>query len=322
MELEEFENLFRRFVAERPERFIEILSTPRTQDALMRELEFRTGRRDILKASILVLSALSGLRISSELASAKVFVKQGDVYVDVWDYIKQKLETEGFKYIGDNLLRKFLARQGYFWRLDDMLNFTVSGSASYSLDSRLRINTGTTANSYVVAKKYVSNDMISKAGVATWDNRKILYGLFYAKPGINASSPHIQILCGSGEESVTTSITKSHIGLILYDGYLYASVADGNNQTTVKLAGAYSSGNIAVEICVFCAEFIPNDKVVFDVYAVNGMGTEYYDTVEITTNLPSGGSYASNLFWFLGGNKGGSDDNIQLWDAAVYSEIV
>jgi len=80
--LDEFEQLFEKFIEQRPDRFVELLKRPNVQDALMRELEYRTGRRDFLKLGLVgLLATLGGLGVASMRSEAAIFHRQDGSYV-------------------------------------------------------------------------------------------------------------------------------------------------------------------------------------------------------------------------------------------------
>jgi len=80
--LDEFEQLFEKFIEQRPDRFVELLKRPNVQDALMKELEYRTGRRDLLKLGLVgLLATLGGLGVASMRSEAAIFHRQDGSYV-------------------------------------------------------------------------------------------------------------------------------------------------------------------------------------------------------------------------------------------------
>jgi len=84
--LDEFEQLFEKFIEQRPDRFVELLKRPNVQDALMKELEYSTGRRDLLKLGLVgLLATLGGLGVASMRGDAAIFHRQPDgSYVRGW----------------------------------------------------------------------------------------------------------------------------------------------------------------------------------------------------------------------------------------------
>jgi len=96
MDLDEFERLLHEFVEKRTEKFLQLLKHPKVRDELMKELEFRTGRRDLLKLGILGLLGLSAVGT----ADGRVVIGGDFVSVDghrllTWDDVRSKLEMVG-----------------------------------------------------------------------------------------------------------------------------------------------------------------------------------------------------------------------------------
>jgi hypothetical protein len=185
----------------------------------------------------------------------------------------------------DDVLKAIENYGGVFWFNNNWLpagmifnSTTGSGTQSWS-NGEVRLNTGTTAGSTSVIEK-VAHGITSTAatGVATWDKNRYFHIRVYFSTYTNQI---VHITSGGSTATVSGNI-DNHIGFKLINGDLYGTVANGTSESTLFLETLTTSGYKYLK-------------------AVLTAGTEcrfYVDGVDkgaITTNLPTGTSYASSM---------------------------
>lgn len=172
------------------------------------------------------------------------------------------------------------------WLPADMLDTEVldSGAVTWD-DTYVRCSTGATIDS----RCYVWKDTYGVKSNDTWDNDR--YWAVNAAFLADADA-FLKIVCGRIMNCLTAANTARHVGFQSEDDHLYASAGDG------------SGGQTKVDLGTFSATLYAK----FECMLVAGVRCEFYwDDVlvaTITTNLPSGTTYASRVFQMSAGNPG------------------
>jgi len=151
-----------------------------------------------------------------------------------------------------------------------------SGAISWSSDAIL-LSTGTTADSYAYVYKYVYT---GSPPYPTWDKKRHFVcsaRLFYLNANVYA-----WIIAGhAGQDS--SSSKYNHVGFKVVNGSLYGTVANGSAESTLLLATLGTDEQHELKVV-----FTPGVEARFYIDGV--------DKGAITTNLPSGTTYAHVAF--------------------------
>jgi len=182
----------------------------------------------------------------------------------------------------NEILKKLQNFKGVYWFNNNwlpegMIGNEVSGSGAIGwADSFVQINTGTTSGS--VARIYKRATGYDSA--RSWDKKRHL-GMYLRIPTYSNQTAYM--LSGGIADPTSATNTSKHIGFMLINNYLYGTVANGTNQSTLLLETISSAVYRRLE-----AILIPNAECRF-----------YVDGVykgSISENLPSGTENSEYLF--------------------------
>lgn len=202
----------------------------------------------------------------------------------------------------DKVLEAIQKHLGVFWFNNhwlppDMLEKGVTGSAYADwFAESVALHTGTTSASYI----YVLKLALGLSEGYSW-GKKRYFGLY-----VNIGTYTYQYIhLVTGYASPTSSgNTNPHIGFKIINNTLYGTVANGSAESTLAIE-TYSASVYRRLECVFT----PGVECRF---YVNGV-----DKGALTTNLPTGTSYAYRLFHASIYNTEAVDKIIRIYEARI-----
>jgi len=207
---------------------------------------------------------------------------------------------------GNDILEKLQKHLGVWWFNNHwlpsgMLKSLTGGSGSIAWgDFYIRLRTGTTSSSYA----YVDKHALGLSGGRTWDKKRYfgVYVYFYTY-----SAQYIHIL--SGDLSYTSSVnTNPHVGFKLINANLYGTVGNGTAESTLLIETITTVVNRRLE-CILDPT-IPECR-----FYVDGV-----DKGALTTNLPSGTSYAHRLLAASAYNTEAVDKYFNIYEVRIFQE--
>jgi len=200
-----------------------------------------------------------------------------NVLIDAWEKASQMSVAPP----RDVILLAIQKHLGVFWFNNNwspagMISSTTSGTATIAwVSDYVELDTGTTVNSYAVIWK----DAWGLSGGGSW-GKKRYFGVYVRLETISAQIVHI--VTGLAP-SLDVPNPNPHIGFKLIDNKLYGTVGNGTEESTLLLETLEAGVWRRLE-CVLDPE-VPECR-----FFVDGV-----DKGAITTNLPTGTSYARRM---------------------------
>jgi len=186
------------------------------------------------------------------------------------------------------------------WLPERMIDYATSGSGTITWASdHIRMSTGTTASSYAYVWK-----LVGLSPTPTWDKKRhFVCNMELRYLDANA---YAWVIMGNTEYDSSTS-SYWHVGFKAVDGSLYGTVADGSLESTLLLA---TLGGI--ETHELKAVFTPGVEACFYI--------EDEDKGAMTTHLPSGTSYANQIFYASVYNTAAEDKLLYAYQVKFVQE--
>jgi len=207
---------------------------------------------------------------------------------------------------GNDILEKLQRHLGLWWFNEnwlppDMIVKGVSGSGSISWRCYdVLLMSGTTSLSYAYIYKY----SFGLFGTPTWDKKR--YFGVYAYLG-TYSAQYTHVVSGFATPNASAN-TKPHIGFKLINADLYATVADGVAESTLLIETLTDVASRRLECILDPA--VPECR-----FYVDGV-----DKGALTTNLPSGTSYAFYLLYASNYNTEAATKIFRIYSSRTFQE--
>ena len=273
--------------------------TARSTDTLtvVRAQEGTTAAGHIAGKSV-ELRITAGVLESRTTWTADKLLKGADVGVDPTE-IDVPAET------GNTILEKLQKHLGVWWFNNNwlpagMIDTALSGSGSFDWCTySVSGNSGTTSASYARLYKYA----LGLSNASSWDKKRF-FGVFVRF--YTYSAQNIHIISGFGPNTGAAN-TYQHIGFKLIDDTLYGTVADGTTESTLSIETLTAAGFRRLE-CILT----PGTECRFYVDGV--------DKGAITTNLPTGTTYATYMLYSTVYNTEAVNKCFAIYESRIFQE--